>query len=312
MFYRKVIVFIVLGIFSCVSIFGQNIAEVKEFERARRIIPVSISLNIFGFGIGSFIQGDYKNAFFKVDEKRITNWRKLSGGNHIRSFCADGEKYVIRKFRQPHPRTAAAERAAYTALSPLGVAEEVLYLDDAGIKIARFIEEEHLGFCDRDQEDSINLLRKVHENAPAIPYSYDIFAGIDYWASLCRDPNSDHLKTLRGNKAEIDKIKAGLDSMDIKKVLCHGDPCAISNMLRLKDGSIRIIDWEYAGMADPFMDLALACVRQGVENINPLRSLERYLRRKPGGEETFRLKAYNALGAFELAAWKSAIQGEGF
>jgi hypothetical protein len=63
---RKVIVFIMIGVLTCFSAFGQDVAAVKKFERARRTIPVSISLNIFGFGIGSFIQGDTKTAFIQL------------------------------------------------------------------------------------------------------------------------------------------------------------------------------------------------------------------------------------------------------
>ena len=63
---RKVIVFIMIGIFTCFSVFGQDVAAVKKFERARRTIPVSISLNVFGFGIGSFLQGDTKAALIQL------------------------------------------------------------------------------------------------------------------------------------------------------------------------------------------------------------------------------------------------------
>ena len=244
------------------------------------------------------------SMFFGVDLSRITEWRKLNGCNHVRFFCVNGEKYVIRKFRLPHPETAAAEKAAYNALKPLGVTDEVLYLDDTGIKISRFIEGAHMGYGERDQEDSVNLLRYVHESAPAIPYPLDIFGNIMYWANLCWAPNAQNLETLRGYQGEIDTIKVKLDSMNIKAVLCHGDPCVNGNILRLEDGSIRIIDWEYAGMGDPLMDLALASVHQGFENVDPFNSLERYLRRKPTTDETFRLKAYVTLGAFESVAWQ--------
>ena len=161
-----------------------------------------------------------------------------------------------------------------------------------------------MGYGKRDQEDSINLLRNVHERAPAIPYSYDIFDNINYWSSLCREPNAQNLNTLRSYQKEIDAIKVKLDSMNITPVLCHGDPCVNGNIMRLGDGSIRIIDWEYAGMGDPLMDLALASVHQGFEKIDPIKLLERYLRRKPNQDETYRLRAYVTLGAFELAAWQ--------
>jgi thiamine kinase-like enzyme len=91
--------------------------------------------------------------------------------------------------------------------------------------------------------------------------------------------------------------------MNITPVLCHGDACVISNILRLKDGSIRLIDWEYAGMADPLLDIGLAAVHQGFDNVDPFKSVKWYLRRKPAPDEIFRLKAYITLGAFELAAW---------
>jgi thiamine kinase-like enzyme len=92
--------------------------------------------------------------------------------------------------------------------------------------------------------------------------------------------------------------------MSITPVLCHGDACVISNILRLKDGSMRIIDWECAGMADPLLDVALAAVHQGFDKVDFFTSAEWYLRRKPDSDERYRLRAYSTLGAFELAAWQ--------
>ena len=63
---RKITVFIFIGIFACCSIFGQDITMVKKFERARKTIHSSISLNLFGFGIGSFVQGDIKGAIVQI------------------------------------------------------------------------------------------------------------------------------------------------------------------------------------------------------------------------------------------------------
>jgi len=244
------------------------------------------------------------SSFFGINVNQIRDWRKLKGWNHVRSFYVNGEKYVIRKLRQPHPETAAAERAAYTVLEPLGITDKVLYLDDNGIKITRFIEGEHLSYEEQDQEDAINLLRYVHESASVIPYSCDIFGNIAYWTSLCRESNSPNLKILLDFQPKIDRIKVKLDSMKITPVLCHGDFCVTSNILRLKDNTLKIIDSEYAGMADPFLDLALASVHQGLKNVDPFKSLQLYLRRKPTHDETFRLRAYLTLGTFELAAWQ--------
>jgi thiamine kinase-like enzyme len=244
------------------------------------------------------------SSFFSVDTSQIAEWRKLSGCNHDYFFCIKGGKYVIRKFRPPHLDTAASERAAYTAIKPLGISDEVVYLDDAGIKIVHFIEGKSLGYGEQDQEEAIALLRKVHENAPPILYSYDIFRNIGGYAAFCKKPDSPNLQILKGYQKELDAIRVKLDSMSITPVLCHGDACVTGNMLRLKDGSVRIIDWECAGMADPLLDIALAAVHQGFDKVDPFASVERYLRRKPDSDELYRLKAYITLGAFELAAWQ--------
>jgi len=92
MFFRKVFVFLIISIFTCVYAFGQDVAAVKEFERARRTIPISITLNIFGFGIGSFIQGDYKNAFIQLGVSTVGYALLLPGifGNFT---APNGEKW---------------------------------------------------------------------------------------------------------------------------------------------------------------------------------------------------------------------------
>jgi thiamine kinase-like enzyme len=183
------------------------------------------------------------SSFFSVDASKITEWRRLSGCNHNYSFCVGGEKYVIRKFRPPHLDTAASERAAYTALKPLGVSDKVVYLDDAGIKIVCFIEGKILGYGVQDQEEAIALLRKVHEKAPSIPYSYDIFRNIDSYAAFCKRRDSPNLQILKKYQKELDAIRVKLDSMNITPVLCHGDACVSGNILRLKDGFMKIFNF---------------------------------------------------------------------
>jgi thiamine kinase-like enzyme len=118
------------------------------------------------------------------------------------------------------------------------------------------------------------------------------------------------LEILKGYQKKFDAIRAKLDSMSITPVLCHGDACVNGNILRLKDGSMRIIDWECAGMANPLLDIALAAVHQGFDKVDPFMSTERYLRRKPDSDELYRLKAYITLGACELAAWQINGYGE--
>jgi thiamine kinase-like enzyme len=50
---------------------------------------------------------------------------------------------------------------------------------------------------------------------------------------------------------EIERLRASLPEK--AKVFCHNDPYFLNF---LDDGSLWVIDWEYAGMGDPMYDLA--------------------------------------------------------
>ena len=53
----------------------------------------------------------------------------------------------------------------------------------------------------------------------------------------------------------MNELMDQLDAMQRPRVLSHIDSVA-DNFLFLPDGSVRLIDWEYAGMCDPLIDLS--------------------------------------------------------
>ena len=62
-------------------------------------------------------------------------------------------------------------------------------------------------------------------------------------------------------KATADRVEATLGSPSLRP--CHND---LLNANLLEDGErIRIVDWEYAGMGDPFFDLANFAVNNGLD-----------------------------------------------
>ncbi|MDR1803675.1 MAG: hypothetical protein LBQ94_08730 [Treponema sp.] len=70
---------------------------------------------------------------------------------------------------------------------------------------------------------------------------------------------------------------------------------------KLNDSSI--VNWEQAGMADPFLDIAIAALHQGFYNIDPMWCLHQYLKRIPEKQEYLRLFSFLALDSFALMAW---------
>jgi hypothetical protein len=80
-----------------------------------------------------------------------------------------------------------------------------------GIKIARSLEGKPLGYAERNQEEAVQILRMAHENAPKIPYPYNILGKIKEYTSFCRDPDSPILKLLNAYSPELDAIQTKLD-----------------------------------------------------------------------------------------------------
>ena len=103
-----------------------------------------------------------------------------------------------------------------------------------------------------------------------------------------------------------------LDSLNRPQTISHIDSC-VDNFLFLLDGSLKLIDWEYCGMCDPLIDVAM-CAIYSYYNEQELDWLTRtYLEREPEPEERLVVYAYAALGGFLWSLWavyKSAVGDE--
>jgi thiamine kinase-like enzyme len=241
-------------------------------------------------------------AFFKTTVSGIVDWKKLEGSHYVYYFCVNGEKYIVRWFKDTNSRQVKAEKAAYAAIQSLGVSDEVLYFDEAGVKIARYLDGKTLNTGKRDHADTLALLRKIHQSGIVIPGRYNIFTMIADYSTKLRSKNPAKAEVLRQYQKDINAIKAAFDTLNVTPVLCQGDACAI-NFLRLKDGSLRLLDWEQALMADPFLDLAIAALNQKFDKARIAWGLAQYLQREPDAQETYRMNACIALGGFMLAVW---------
>ena len=86
------------------------------------------------------------------------------------------------------------------------------------------------------------------------------------------------------------------------------------NFLFLPDGSLRLIDWEYSGMCDPLIDVAMCCIYSYYNEEQTDWLIETYLERVPDKDERLTVYSYMALGGFLWTLWavyKSAV-GEEF
>ena len=69
------------------------------------------------------------------------------------------------------------------------------------------------------------------------------------------------------------------------------------------DGGIKLIDWEYAAMADPILDIAMCSIYSYYDFEKAFWLLKLYLGREGTEEEKFVLTAFMALSGFLWSLW---------
>ncbi|GBU28095.1 choline kinase [Treponema sp. R8-4-B8] len=251
------------------------------------------------------IESDLKNEImrvFKINEKEIKKIKKLIASNIVYSFIVKNQKYIIKKLNDTSIINWEREKAAYNSLKPLNITDEIVSFNN-GVKIAKFINDtKKLSCSESDTIETLDLIRKIHESGISIKFDYNFIKIIDKFISRCNKETKELIE-LKKNFVVISRIQLLVDKLNIPKVLCHGDACAVSNILRLSDGSIKIIDWEQSGMADPFLDIAIMALHQGFDNIDPVWCLHQYLKRIPEKQEYLRLFSYLALDSYVKMAW---------
>lgn len=155
-----------------------------------------------------------------------------------------------------------AELASMEAVSEIGIGAEIVYFStETGNMITKFIDgrkwtNEDVGTTETMKRIA-HTLRKVH-SLTAIPYEFSPYKDIEDRIQFAIQNHlelPDYLDKLTEKLYAIKEEREQYKQLYIG--LCHNDPFP-NNFL--DDGTVRLIDWEYAGMGDIFFDLSCACV----------------------------------------------------
>ena len=191
------------------------------------------------------------------------------------------------------------EAAAYEALKGRIPTDELLALEpESGRKITRFWEGARRA-DPKSPEDAarcMGILRQLHDGKLRVDYRYSVFdlsrVFIRWKTTPSRYPNY----------AEVEKrcmdMEPALEPYRRYEVLSHCDT-VLSNFLFRPNGELRLIDWEYSGMHDPLVDVAMFANDADYMPQETERLLTVYLGRAATREE--RLRIYGYLAAIGLA-----------
>ena len=122
----------------------------------------------------------------------------------------------------------------------------------------------------------MKLLNKLHAADVEVEHDFDIRERIEYYEKICLERGEISFKDYFDVKPHMLQILDRLDSLNRKKHLCHID-CVFDNYLFIDETTTRLIDWEYAGMADPLIDIAMCSIYSYLEKDEIDRLLDIYI-----------------------------------
>jgi thiamine kinase-like enzyme len=184
----------------------------------------------------------------------------LGGGITNHNFRVDvgGESFVLRLVGENTDLLGIDREVEYAAsreAAAVGVAPEVVhFLRPEGCLVTRFIEGRPIEPEEIGQPEMIvrvaRALRTVHA-LPPVPGTFSAFQVVDRYAELAQERRVRFPADFGLLHRHLDEIPARPAASELR--LCHND---LLNANFLDDGTLRILDWEYAGMGDVTFDLA--------------------------------------------------------
>lgn len=237
-----------------------DVVEINTYEQLREIDSDSSQLQT------EAIQVICQALGARPDE--VTNITVLKKGMTNRSFlfsCKD-KKYIMRIPGEGTDQliNRRQEAAVYQTIAGRKICDEIAYINpENGYKITEYLEGARVCAAEKEEDlqKCMKKLREFHSQKLKVDHSFELFGQLEYYESLWEGTPSayqDYAKT----KEHVFQLKSYIEANAGERVLTHIDAVP-DNFLFVKENGkeeIRLIDWEYAGMQDPHVDIAMFCI----------------------------------------------------
>lgn len=199
----------------------------------------------------------------------IVDIRVLKKGMTNRSFLftVNGARYIMRIPGEGTDRLIDRyhEAAVFRAIHGSGLCDDPVHIDpEKGYKITAFLED--IRECDPESKEDLRkamrLLRRFHGMNLKVDHTFDLFGHIAFYESL-RGGQPSVYRDYQKTKENVLGLRAYIDSCDKQWCLTHIDAVPDNFLFHKKeDGTegLQLTDWEYAGMQDPHVDIAMFCI----------------------------------------------------
>lgn len=283
---------------------AEDVVEINTYEQLRELDKNSSHLQSDAIATAAEIIGvrNDENVDISVLKKGMTNRSFL--------FTCRNRKYIMRipgeGTRQLIDRRAEAE--VYQSLKGKGICDNVIYMNaENGYKITEFIEGTRV--CDpfnpKDLVICMEKLRAFHEQKFSVERAFHIFEQIEFYEALWGGKPSAY-QDYETTKERVMRLQSYINAHTDKKVLTHIDAVP-DNFLIIEDEKgaceVRIIDWEYAGMQDPHIDIAMFCIYSMYEKEQVDNLIDIYFQQNCPDETRVKIYCYIAACGLLWSNW---------
>lgn len=240
---------------------GSEVVEINTYEQLRDMDAGSNHLKSDAMAAIAGALG--------VAQEDIRNISVLKKGMTNRSFLfeAGGGKYIMRIPGEGTDRliNRRDEAAVYEAIRGRGLCDDPIYINpETGYKITKYLE--GIRVCDPENPDDVKRcmerLRGFHDMGLTVPHTFDIFEQIDFYEALWEGRPSAY-RDYQRTKENVLSLRGFVEGAEKDWCLTHIDAVPDNFLFTtLPDGSeeLQLTDWEYSGMQDPHVDVAMFAI----------------------------------------------------
>lgn len=219
-----------------------------------------------------------------------------------RAFClrlpGDGtEEYINRSFEAQAAREAASA----------GVSPEVIYFDESGVMVTKFIDHtvtmtpELFKTRPGSPGRAARAFASLHQAKLKFDFTFNLFDMIDDYLSILSDKTVDFPEGYHDVLKDAEVVRHALNSHPLPMTACHCDPLC-ENFLDTGQ-RMWIVDWEYSGMNDPLWDLGDLSVEAGFDPAQDEEMIQAYFAGEPSPDQRGRIVIYKAMCDLLWTLW---------
>lgn len=282
----------------------RSVVEINTYEQLRELDEESDQLKSDAISI-------IANALC-ADAKEIVDITVLKKGMTNRSFmftCRD-IRYIMRIPGEGTDKLINRQQEAivYKTIAGKGVCDELIYINpDNGYKITKFVENARV--CDGDNEEDLikvmKLLKKFHGMSLSVEHDFDILGEMEFYEKLW-DGNPSVYRDYAKTKENVIKLGKYIDGLNVSKCLTHIDANPDNFLFGVDENgseTVQLIDWEYAGMQDPHVDIAMFAIYAMYDRTQTDRLIDIYFEGKCPEEVRTKIYAYMAMCGLLWSNW---------